>query len=98
MDVERVQRIADFMRDACGEKGERIEPLRLDRFFRRAPALRDVAQDNGVADWFGVAGIVDPGYIFASLDHQRHDIKIQESICWIKNFHVAADGTGRLRE
>jgi hypothetical protein len=33
----------------------------------------------------------DRGYInsFAILDHQRHDVKIDEAIFRIKNFHVA---------
>ncbi len=52
MDVERVERIADLVRDPGGEEGERRQSFRLDRLLGRAPVLRDVAQDHGVADRF----------------------------------------------
>ena len=52
MDVKRVQRIADLMRDAGGEQSERVEPLRLDRLFSGAPRLGNVAQNHGVTDGF----------------------------------------------
>ena len=55
MDVQRIERIADFMRHARGQQRERIEALRLDRFFGRAPAFRDIAQDDGVSDRLGAA-------------------------------------------
>ena len=50
MDVQGIKGIAQFMGDASGEEGERVQALAFDRFFCCAPALGDVAHDNGVAD------------------------------------------------
>src|SRR5690242_11022966 len=50
MDVQRVKGIAEFMGDASGEQRERVQSLALDRFFRCASALGNVAHDNGVTD------------------------------------------------
>src|SRR5207244_7272981 len=44
------------------------------------------------------AGISDSGYRLAMLDHQRHDVKIDEAILRIKNFHVMADWPATLRQ
>ena len=66
MDVEGIERVADLVRYAGGEQGERIQSLALDRFLRCAPALGDVAQDDGVADLLAVAAVVGRG-IFISV-------------------------------
>src|SRR5438874_3376300 len=50
MDVQGVKGVAEFMGDTSGEQRERVESLALDRFFRCASALGDVAHDNGVTD------------------------------------------------
>ena len=104
MDVERVERIADLVGNARGEQGERIQSLRLNDLLRRAPALGDIAQDHGVANLFAVAGTVSisgvsdssHGASLAVFDHQRHDVKIDEAICRIKNFHVPTDWPAAL--
>src|SRR4029079_13788616 len=53
MDVRGIKGIAEFMGDTGGEQGERVQSLALDRFFRCASALGNVAHDNGVADLLG---------------------------------------------
>src|SRR5262249_61933306 len=35
-------------------------------------------------------------YIFAMFDHQRHDVKIDEAIFRIKNFHVSTERSAAL--
>ena len=47
-----------------------------------------------------MSGVSDSGYStgLAVLDHQRHDIKIDKTIFWIKNFHVTTDRSAPLRK
>src|SRR6266581_9776973 len=83
------------------QQGERIQSLALDRFLRCAPALGNVAHDDGVADLLAVAAVVGRG-IFISvhprLDHQRHDVKVDEPVSRIKNLEVAGNGTTAVGE
>ena len=53
MNVERVERIPDLMRDARGQQSQRVEPLGLECLLSRTATLGDVAQNHGVADVFG---------------------------------------------
>src|SRR4051812_42522038 len=98
MNVKRVQRIADFVRDARGQEGKSVEPFRLDCLFRRAAAFGDVAKNNGVPHRFGRAWIIDPGYSFAPTEDQGYDVEIQEAIRRIENLDVTADSALRLGE
>ena len=50
MDVQRVERIPDLMRDARREQREGGQLLGLDRFLRRTPRFRDVTQDHRITD------------------------------------------------
>src|SRR5438034_9840385 len=116
MDVKRVERITNLVRNTGGEQRERMQSLRLNDLLCGAPTLGDIAQDHGVANLFAVVGGGDPircfterghvstygvsgsghGPSLAVFDHQRHDIKIDETICRIKNFHVATDRPAAL--
>ena len=49
MNVERVERIADFMRNPGSEQSQRVQPLRLDRLLFAASSFSDVAQNNRVS-------------------------------------------------
>src|SRR5438552_5870858 len=83
------------------QQGERIQSLALDRFLRCAPALGNIAHDDGIADLLAVAAVVDRG-IFTSvkpgLNHERDDVKINEAIARIKNFEVPRDRTTTVGE
>ena len=50
MNVERVERVADFVCDPGREQRQRIQPFGLDCLPLRAPALSDVAQNHRVTD------------------------------------------------
>jgi len=50
MNVQRVERISDFMRHACCQQGQRIQTFRFDSLLGCAPALSDIPQDNDVAN------------------------------------------------
>src|SRR5438552_19031608 len=77
------------MRDAGSEQSQGIQALAFNRFFGGAAAFRDIAQDNSVANLVPCSiGL----YIFcAMLDHQGHDVEVDESVRWIKNFEIARD-------
>src|SRR5436309_6389275 len=47
-----------------------------------------------------MTGLSDPSSNLRvpALDQQRHNVKIQEPVSWIKDFHVAADSALRLGE
>src|SRR2546423_11347476 len=88
------------MSHARRQQGERIQPLALDRFLRRAPALGNIAHDDGIADLFAVAGVVRGIFISVKprLNHQRDDVKINEAIARIKNLEVSRDRTTTVGE
>src|SRR5260370_14327048 len=98
MNIERVERIPDLVRDAGSKQSERVEPLRFERLLRASPALGDVAQDDRVTDalprdvhpLLAMAVGVVLVRTYLTLDHQRHDVEINETIRWIKNLHVPA--------
>ena len=48
MDMEGIERIADFVGHPGGEQGKGRQTFRFDRLLGRATVLRDVAQDHGV--------------------------------------------------
>src|SRR6266446_6176036 len=89
------------MSHARREQGQRIQPLALDRFLRRAPAFGNITHDDGIADLLAVAAVVGRG-IFISvkprLNHQRDDVKINEAIARIKNLEVPRDRTTTVGE
>src|SRR5438105_15097352 len=75
------------MRDSGGEQSQGIQALAFNCFLGGATAFRDIAQNNGVANL--VARSV-PLHIFCPmLDDQRHDVEVDETIRWIKNFEIA---------
>ena len=45
MNVERVERIADFVRDARRQEGQRPDPLAFDRIERFLPRFSGVVQN-----------------------------------------------------
>src|SRR5713226_3310514 len=106
MAVQRIKRVANLVRHAGGEQGERVYALGLERLLRRAPALGDVAQNHRVTNLLACSRArrsrrsrdIVPGYRIAVLDHQRHDVEINKPVRWIENFHVAADWPSALRQ
>src|ERR1044071_9188070 len=89
MNVERVERISDCMRDAGSKQRQRVQPLRFDRLLFAPPAFGDIMQNNRVADVF--SGDVDLVVLGFALYYERDAVKINEAIRGIKNFQVAAD-------
>ncbi len=77
MDVERVERIAQLMRDAGGEQRDGVELLRFDRFAGLRAARGQVVENNGEAHQRGVLVL------------QRHEIKIQVALLGIEDLQVA---------
>ena len=53
VNVQRVKRITDLVRNACRQQHQRIQTFRLNRLLRGAAALSDVAQDHYMANFFG---------------------------------------------
>ena len=49
MNMQRVERVADFVRDAGRQKRQRMEPLALDGLKGLLPRFRRVVQDQGHA-------------------------------------------------
>src|SRR5438552_639937 len=100
MDVKRVEWISNFVSNSGGQQSERIQSLRLERLLGGAAAFCDIAQDHGVTDllarpvWLIRIGLVH----LATLNNQRHDVKVDESIGRIKNLHIAADRSAALGE
>ncbi len=80
MDVERVQRVAEFVGDAGGEQGEGGQFLRLDGGGGLLAALGHVAQDQGHA-----------GDQVTFLVDQRHDVETEEPVLGIKHLDLVAD-------
>ena len=44
------------------------------------------------------AGVIDSGYSFTVLYYERHDVKIDEAILRIKNFHVMTHWSAAFRK
>src|SRR5205823_13656109 len=73
----------------------------LDRFLHRAPALGNIAHDDGIADLLAIAELVGHGISISvkpRLNHQRNDVKINEAIARIKNLQVSRDRTTTVGE
>src|ERR671936_61333 len=95
--MERVERVADLVRDSSGKQRESVEAFRFESLLGGTAALGDVAQDNRVADLS--RGDIDPiplrtvGLIAAAtrFDHQWDNVEVYEPVLWIKNFDVAAN-------
>gem|GEM_PF-904936 len=86
MDVERIERVAEFMRHPGGQQREGGEPFGFQRLFRGAARLRDVAQDDGVADDDARFVLFLPDFAL-----QRGNVEIEDAVFGIENLHVAAD-------
>src|SRR6266536_2074506 len=61
---------------------------------------RDPGHFSAKRSPFSIAGVSDSsqGPSLTVFDHQGHDVKIDEAICRIKNFHVATDRLSALSE
>ena len=79
MDVERVERIAQLVRDAGGQQRDGVDFLRLDRFAGLRAARGQVVEDEGEAHQRRVLVL------------QRDEIKIQVARLRIEDLQVAAD-------
>ena len=78
VDVQRIERIADFVGHAGGEQGQRVEPLGLDRLRLVLSVARDVAKDDHGAALAGRFG------------RERNDIEIQEPVLGVGDLDFAA--------
>src|SRR6516164_751429 len=101
MNVERVERVSDFVRDTGSEQRQRVQALGLDRLLFAAPAFSDVTQNDRMSDlvtrYVDLISVV-PIRCRLAFDDERHDVEINEPVGWIKNFHVAADRDLTLRK
>ena len=86
MDVERIEWISNLMSHPGSEHVERGEPLDLDSLFGFATRLGDVPQNDRQTDCFAALRIFFIG-------HQRHDVKIQNTIFRIEDLQVATHRT-----
>ena len=98
MDVERIQRVPDFVRNASREQSQRIETFRFDRLLRRATAFGDVAQNHGVTDRLRPRRLIFSSASARRSIVKRHNVKIDEPVRRIKNLHVATERAGRFRK
>src|SRR5215467_4825670 len=112
MNVQRVERVADLVGYACCQQCQRIQPFRLNGLLGCPPALGNIAQDHDVSDlgrrsWshgpvarilFDASQRRGDSASFTMLDNERHDVKVDEAILRIKNFHVMADWPATLRQ
>ena len=82
VDVERVERVADFVGDPGGEQRERVEALGFQRFLRLRAGAGEVADEHHVAERLVV--------VLRAIN--RREVEIQVAVLRIENLQVAADG------
>ena len=96
MDVQGIEWISNLVRHPCGEQRKRGQLLRLNGLLRRAPRLRDIAQDHRIVHLLrrGHAG----PFARNGVEPQRHDVKIQKPMLRVKHLHVAGHHFSRLHQ
>ena len=86
MDIERIERIAEFMSHPGGEQGQGIEAFRLDFFLGHAASLRQVAHEQHKAEVF----VIFRAWFFTGIG-DGGEVEIKEPAFRIKQLEVAAD-------
>ena len=88
VDIERVERVADFMGDTGGEQGERVESLGFEIFLRLRAGAGEIADEHHVAERLVV--------VLRAID--RREVEIQVAVLRIENLQVAADRAARFAQ
>ena len=78
MNIQRVQRIPKFVRDAGGEQCQRRNFFRFQRRRRALPGFGDIPENHR-----------HPGHRIVRLFHQRYDVKTQKPLPGIKHLQLA---------
>ena len=73
--MQRVERVADLVRDTRGQQSQRFDPFALDRLKSLLPRLRGVVDDQHQAGAFAIAA-------------QRRGVKPDKPLPWIKHLEL----------
>jgi hypothetical protein len=88
VDVQRVERVADFMGDAGGEQGQRVEALRFEGLLGFLAGGGEVADQHDPADGGGAR--------FLGLD--GGEVEVEVAVFRVEDLEVARDRFARLGE
>ena len=87
MDVDRVERVADFVGDARGQEREGVVAFRLEDFFGLGAGAGEVAEQYHITCRIERIEVVD-----------WREVEIQKSVFRVKDLKVAAHGAARFAE